>query len=165
MSLPVPSQVPTAWLLAGRPSNKWYKGFEKRWRHRIRLRKSDPLEHSRLTLYKEQVDSFYTVLQRVSLVREGIEKGWRRSHGRRGGVHWRLGLSSPHTTGRARYCCCSRCETGGGRAGGGGHQHYRGHVLEPGRDVLHAGRERNQGVCAARQVSTSAWLSIRYVRV
>eukprot|EP00198_Chlamydomonas_reinhardtii_P009107 XP_001698444.1 predicted protein [Chlamydomonas reinhardtii] len=67
-------EVPTAWLLAGRPSNKWYKGFEKRWRHRIRLRKSDPLEHSRLTLYKEQVDSFYTVLQReeAELAAEGI---------------------------------------------------------------------------------------------
>ena len=60
-----------AWRLKGGPSAKWFKGFIRRHKAIISLRKGDPLAHNRREVSKQQIDSFFDVLKEVEDINGG----------------------------------------------------------------------------------------------
>ena len=64
-----------SWRLQGGPSAKWFKGFIRRHKAIISLRKGDPLAHNRREVSKQQIDSFFSVLKEAEELAQ-----WRSTH-------------------------------------------------------------------------------------
>ena len=61
-----------SWQRNGKPSRCWFKGFIRRHKQILSLRKGDPLAHNRREVSKQQIESLFAVLREVQELNGGV---------------------------------------------------------------------------------------------